>query len=311
MCWWTRKKRSDPPEHLCGHGAGIVARRVREHGDVRCLLFWDHSLYEVYSRLDPYYYGENHLEVLREVADPKINKRPTVPDSCSDEMAALMRDSLEAEEPLRRPTFESLDLRLKRLEIINAEPRVVGLSARQSMKSAVIGRSEELLLSVFPRHIAEALRDGKKIEPESRDHVTVVFSDVVSHTDISSTATKVSDLLDRLHLKLDFLSDKHDIFKFDSTGNSYMAVTNLVKDQPDDGVKGIAEFAVEACEAASDILIDVENPFMGAVQMRIGFHTEPVVASVVGGKSPRRRHCQHSAIPSMKITPLSIYIRIC
>lgn len=264
------------PELLRGESENTAMSDVYSFGII---------LYEVYSRKDPYE-GEKHLEVLRLVADPKINKRPKVPASCPGEVASLMGDCLEGE-PLRRPTFETLDIRLKAFDVTHVEPAFMHLSARNK-RSGKIEKSEELLFSVFPRHIAEALRDGKKIEPESRDLVTIFFSDIVGFTDISSNlpATKVSDLLDRLYLKLDSLSDKHDIFKIETIGDSYMAVTNLVKDQPD-GVKRIAEFAVDACEVASVTMIDTSNPLMGFVQMRVGFHTGPVVANVVGSKSPR------------------------
>lgn len=66
-----------------------------------------------------------------------------------------------------------------------------------------------------------------------------------------------------------------------------MAVTNLVKDQPDDHVKLIAEFAIEAIEAANETLIDTEDPSKGYVNIRCGFHSGPVVADVVGNKNPR------------------------
>lgn len=97
---------------------------------------------------------------------------------------------------------------------------------------------------------------------------------------------KVSDLLDRLYTKFDDLSDRHDIFKVETIGDAYMAATNLVKDQ-EDHVKRIAEFAMDAVEAASSTLIDADDPSKGFVQIRVGFHTGPVVANVVGSRCLR------------------------
>lgn len=66
-----------------------------------------------------------------------------------------------------------------------------------------------------------------------------------------------------------------------------MAVTNLVKDQPNDHAKRIADFSIEAILAANDTLIDEEDESKGFVNIRCGFHSGPVVADVVGNRSPR------------------------
>ena len=66
-----------------------------------------------------------------------------------------------------------------------------------------------------------------------------------------------------------------------------MAVTNLVKDQEDDHAKRIAEFAVEALVAANETRIDEEDEARGYVNIRVGFHSGPVVADVVGTRNPR------------------------
>lgn len=129
---------------------------------------------------------------------------------------------------------------------------------------------------------------GKKIEPESREVVTIFFSDIVGFTTISSTLSplKISDMLDRLYSKFDELSQLHDIFKVETIGDAYMAVTNLVKDQPDHATR-VAKFAVDAMQAAKETPIDTDNPTLGNVSIRVGFHSGSVVANVVGTVNPR------------------------
>lgn len=147
-----------------------------------------------------------------------------------------------------------------------------------------------LLFHLYPsRKIADALQAGRKPEAEHRDCVTIFFSDIVNFTQISSDLDprKVADLLDRLYSKFDALSSAHDIFKVETIGDAYMAVTNLVKDQPHDHVKRIAEFSVAAIDAANSTLIDEEDESKGCVNIRCGFHSGPVVADVVGSKNPR------------------------
>jgi Adenylate and Guanylate cyclase catalytic domain len=79
-------------------------------------------------------------------------------------------------------------------------------------------KTDELLYSVFPKHVADALRNGQKVEPENHDLVTIFFSDIVGFTDISSKLDpmKISDLLDRLYHSFDALSDYHDVFKVET-----------------------------------------------------------------------------------------------
>lgn len=146
----------------------------------------------------------------------------------------------------------------------------------------------DLLDEIFPKPVADALRQGQKIEPMLRDCVTVFFSDIVGFTEIASILSpmKVSDMLDRLYLRFDMLSLKHDVFKVETIGDAYMAATNLVKDQ-DDHVKRIAEFAIDAVRAANETLIDVDDPSKGFVEIRVGFHTGAVVATVIGSRCPR------------------------
>lgn len=111
----------------------------------------------MYARKDPYE-GEDVAEVLRLVADKAVNKRPPVPKSCPATVSSLMRDCLGADAALR-PSFEEIDVRIKRMDTETVEPGEVYVPARQR-KAA---RNEDLLQQVFPKHIAEALRDGRKV----------------------------------------------------------------------------------------------------------------------------------------------------
>ncbi|CAB9525726.1 Receptor-type guanylate cyclase gcy [Seminavis robusta] len=158
--------------------------------------------------------------------------------------------------------------------------------------------------------------------------------DIVGFTKISSELEprKIANMLDRLYTKFDGLSQEHDIFKVETIGDAYMAVTNLVKDQPGDHASRIANFAVDAIEAANETLINEDDPFMGHVDIRVGFHTGPVVADVVGSKNPRyclfgdtvntasrmesnskknRIHCSQAALDQLRIEsyPLPIASR--
>lgn len=164
-------------------------------------------LYEAYSRKDPYE-GEKLEVVLREVMDPEIRKRPGAPPRMPADVKTIMNECLD-HDPSLRPPMEELDGRFHRLEN-NGE--VLG---QQPMK---MKSSNVSLFDIFPRHIAEALRDGRPVEPEHKDCITVFFSDIVGFTTLSATLEpgKVASLLDRLYNALDDLVAKYDIFKVET-----------------------------------------------------------------------------------------------
>ncbi|KAG7340885.1 multi-sensor hybrid histidine kinase [Nitzschia inconspicua] len=86
-------------------------------------------LWEVYSRDNPFS-GENHLDVLKQVCDPVIQKRPVIPRNCSYKIGELYMNCV-AHDPKKRPTAEHIDLLLRvegsvkertnRLEQLNRE----------------------------------------------------------------------------------------------------------------------------------------------------------------------------------------------
>jgi class 3 adenylate cyclase len=235
-------------------------------------------LYEVYSRKEPYE-GQDIRTVLKLVCDPIVNLRPPVPDACPPVVSELMRECLESR-PDARPAAAELDARLKQLDVDNVKPGQMIFSKQKKKEEH---KTTDLLLDVFPPHIAEALREGRKIEPETRECVTILFSDIVGFTSIAASLSplKVSDMLDRLYLQFDELTRKHDLFKVETIGDAYMCAGNLVKDQQDHA-KRIAEFAADAIMIASETEIDVDNPRRGYIKLRIGFHSGPVVTNVVG-----------------------------
>ena len=78
------------------------------------------------------------------------------------------------------------------------------------------------------------------------------------------------------------------LLRLHSQTESSFILSPVVNDQPDDHVKRIAEFAVDAIAAASTCKIDEDDPNSKYVEIRVGFHSGPVVADVVGTRNPRQ-----------------------
>eukprot|EP00980_Cylindrotheca_fusiformis_P023386 scaffold10429_cov126-Cylindrotheca_fusiformis.AAC.17 len=240
-------------------------------------------MYEIYSRKIPYE-GQNPKKTLRKVCDPRINYRPSAPKTCPRRMTEIMRKCWSSD-PFFRPGAKDLDLGFGDFSLHDAEPIVAEINTR--LRTGVA--TGDMLYKVFPKKVADQLNAGQKVEPETHDNVTVFFSDIIRFTDISRalTAVKVCDMLDRLYLAFDQLADRHGVFKVETIGDSWMGVTNLEGNQNDTHAKRIAEFAIDAVEAASRVLIDEDDPRAGCLHIRVGFHSGSVVSNVIGSLNPR------------------------
>jgi len=242
-------------------------------------------LYEVYSRQDPPE-GEDIGEFIKTIKDPNSPKQPL--KACPSVVRNIIIECLSTN-PESRPTFAELHRRLSQLDSETVQPTKPVCQSRRQSNIINSESSKELLFQVFPRHIAKTLCEGRKVEAEIIDEVTIFFSDIVGFTDISSTLTpvKISQMLDRLYNAFDALSDEYNVFKVETIGDAYMAVTNLVDDQQMDHAVRVAHFSIKALEAANQTLIDSDDPNRGYINIRVGFHSGPVVANVVGSRNPR------------------------
>jgi class 3 adenylate cyclase len=152
--------------------------------------------------------------------------------------------------------------------------------------------AEELLLEIFPAKVAESLRMRKKVEPQNFYCVTIFFSDIIDFPQIIRDLhpLKVIDLLDRLYSRMYSLSRAHGVFKVETVGDQWMGVTNLATTQMDHA-KRMAIFARNAIRAAQMTLLDEADPNLGCICIRIGMHSGPVIANVIGS-----RNCRYTLI---------------
>ena len=96
-------------------------------------------LIEVYSRKDPYEDEDSAIDILKEIADKAIQRRPAVPDSCPPHIRSMISDCL-VDEAEMRPSFEEIDTRLKRVDA-----KAVDVKTRRSRINKTVS-----LLDIFP-----------------------------------------------------------------------------------------------------------------------------------------------------------------
>ena len=142
-------------------------------------------------------------------------------------------------------------------------------------------KSDALLLSVLPRSIAARLKEEGKSIADGIVECTVLFSDLVGFTGLSQELgpRALVDLLNRMFSAFDALSEKHGLEKIKTIGDAYM-VAGGVPEYKSDHASAIAKMALDMCSFIEQFSIDNNL----ALDVRIGIHSGPVVAGIIGTK---------------------------
>uniref|UniRef100_A0A3B4AR60 guanylate cyclase n=1 Tax=Periophthalmus magnuspinnatus TaxID=409849 RepID=A0A3B4AR60_9GOBI len=294
-----------PPEELFWTAPEFLrdlpsSRRGTYKGDVYSFAI---ILQEVVVRGPPYcMLGLPPQEIIRKVRKPPPMCRPTVaPDQAPLECIQLMKQCW-SELPERRPNFDEIFDRFKiinkgkKTNIIDSMLRMLEqyssnledlIRERTEELEVEKQRTEKLLSEMLPPSVAEALKTGATVEPEYFDQVTIYFSDIVGFTTISSLSDpiEVVDLLNDLYTLFDAVLSNHDVYKVETIGDAYMVASGLPK-------RNGNKHAAEVANMSLNILSSVGTFRMRhmpdiPVRIRIGIHSGPCVAGVVGLTMPR------------------------
>jgi class 3 adenylate cyclase len=146
-------------------------------------------------------------------------------------------------------------------------------------------RSEELLLNILPVQVANELMTTGVSKAKKYDNVTVLFTDFKDFTAISEklSPTKLVDEINYCFSEFDNIIHKHNIEKIKTIGDSYMCAGGLPTaniTHAHDVVRAALEMRDFVDKYKKEKLAKGEMPF----EIRIGIHTGPVVAGIVGIK---------------------------
>lgn len=155
-----------------------------------------------------------------------------------------------------------------------------------------IERDRELavLHSTLPKHIADRVVRGEAVN-DHIDDASVMFIDIVGFTEISSRipAGHVVHLLDSIFAECDKVCNEHAVTKIKTIGDSYMAVAGL-QESDESHARNAALCALEILKSLDELEITMPPELgdtswtknLGDIQVRIGLHSGPVVAGVLG-----------------------------
>lgn len=144
-------------------------------------------------------------------------------------------------------------------------------------------RSDDLLLNILPESTAEELKTYGRAAPKNYKSATVFFSDFVGFSSLSKHYSP-SELIAELELffgGFDKIISKYGIEKIKTIGDAYMCASGIPKEHDDHAlrmVKASLEMLEFAAELNKDQVMRNRDPW----KLRIGIHSGPVVAGVIG-----------------------------
>ena len=145
--------------------------------------------------------------------------------------------------------------------------------------------TERLLLNILPKTVAEELIAYGSSTPAKFDDVSVMFSDFVGFTQVAEKLT-AQDLLTELEVYFEYFDsviEQHHLEKLKTIGDSYMVAGGL----PEPTSTHAVDCVLAALEIQRFVLTraaEREAKGLPFWQMRLGIHTGPAVAGVIGKK---------------------------
>ena len=139
--------------------------------------------------------------------------------------------------------------------------------------------SERLLLNVLPRSIAGRLKGGEEQIADSYESVSVLFADISGFTMYASKVTpeQLVTRLNSIFTAFDDMIEVHGLEKIKTIGDAYMIAGGL-PEPCDDHAERMARFGLGMLGVIDDVNAETGEAFA----MRIGIHSGPVVAGVIG-----------------------------
>lgn len=138
--------------------------------------------------------------------------------------------------------------------------------------------NERLLLNILPVSIAERLKKGEEVIADKIENITILFADLVGFTTLSTELPpqEVVELLNSVFSGFDRLLSDFSLEKIKTIGDAYMVAGGL--DDEEESTALVAKMALAMLEQMDQHNEKIARP----VQLRIGIHTGPVIAGVIG-----------------------------
>lgn len=262
---------------------GIIMQEVVVRGEPFCML-----------ALSP-------EDIIEKVMKPPPLIRPSVSKGAAPPEAINIMRQCWAEAPDMRPDFNDVHDLFKKLNHgrkVNIVDTMFQMLEKYSNNLEELIRerteqldmekkkTEQLLNRMLPSSVAEKLKLGMPVDPEEFGEVTIYFSDIVGFTTISahSTPFQVVDLLNDLYTCFDATINAYTVYKVETIGDAYMVVGGCPVRIPDHASQ-IATMALDLLHQSGKFKL--KHLPRTQLRLRIGLHTGPCCAGVIGLTMPR------------------------
>jgi adenylate cyclase len=140
--------------------------------------------------------------------------------------------------------------------------------------------SEGLLANILPGPIAERLKRDEYPIADAHERVAVMFADGVNFSEFAANnrPETVVNLLNRIVGAFDDMAVRHGVEKIKTMGDAYMAASGLSPPSADGAAASVVELAFEML----DFVHQLGRAEGMNIDLRIGIHTGPLVAGVIG-----------------------------
>jgi adenylate cyclase len=197
---------------------------------------------------------------------------------------------------------KDLGLQLEQVKVLSQktleqelEKKIILESQKEKLEEEVILRtaelrtekkkSDDLLLNILPLEVAEELKQKGSAKAKQFDQVTVMFTDFKGFTQISEKLSP-SELVTEIHTcfkAFDNIITKYNIEKIKTIGDAYMCAGGLPVTNTTNAIDVVIA-AMEIQQFMQEHLQQRKNENKELFEIRIGIHTGPVVAGIVGVK---------------------------
>ncbi|XP_044004854.1 atrial natriuretic peptide receptor 1-like isoform X4 [Aphidius gifuensis] len=265
-------------------------------------------VHEIVVRQGPFYLGEGNKYSPKEIVEA-VRKgggsplRPLIDEAAVEEEVATLMRRCWAQDSADRPDFPALKQTIRKINKDYESSNILdNLLSRMeqyanNLETLVAERTadyleekrkcEELLYQLLPKSVASQLILGQSVIAETYDQVTIYFSDIVGFTSLSaeSTPLQVVDLLNDLYTCFDSIIENFDVYKVETIGDAYMVVSGLPMRNGMNHAREIARMSLALRDTV--MTFRIRHRPHEQLNLRIGMHSGPCVAGVVGLKMPR------------------------
>ncbi len=221
--------------------------------------------------------GYSTLVALK--ADPALSHLPVIMISALDEIASVVRCIERGAEDFLPKPFNSTLLRAR----IDAGLEKKRFRDQERAYLADIqaerAKSDRLLLNILPAPISDRLKKGEEPIVDSIAEATVLFADLVGFTRIAASLPPAALVarLNELFSAFDHAAIRLGLEKIKTIGDAYMVAGGVPLPLPDHPVR-CAELALAMLDALEAFNLRHALDW----QIRIGLHTGPLVAGIIG-----------------------------